>query len=291
MPVPALPFPLLRRQSAANLCNASLVPPPEDAVGLPQLGSQQVVAIALARGTQNYTCTLSQQVESGSVAVLVDVTCVAAYLAQKNESSSTSSSASSSSAASSTTSSSALSTTTAGGGGESSITGSVTTNAAPAPSAFLFPLDPSFAQPSSPSSSSNNTDGGGFNLSTLPSLALTVPFPYNASSFPYSSASSFLGEHYWVNSTSSPGQVKPFWSLPGYGSVTAMEVNRTMSPGGNSTDEAWAAYEAENGGQGAFATTVWRVDTAGGGLGGGQNCSSEGNQTAVDFAALFYSFR
>ncbi|GAA5853020.1 hypothetical protein JCM8547_004772 [Rhodosporidiobolus lusitaniae] len=287
--------PLHRRRSRSPSCDPSTVLLP-NATGFSVPEGESVVAVAVARGTQNYTCTFGQQMETGVLALLFDVTCLAANLStvtSGNESSTTSSS----SAPSSTASSSVTSTTL------------ITQATASSPSAAAFiPLDnPSLPQPvpSLPPLDFNNTISS-FNLSLLPLLALSVPFPYNASTFPYlidptASSSSGTGLLYYISPPSSSNETTPvpFFSLPPYGSFTAASTSQqgespapmnetTTGAGGKEVENlSWRAYDAVRGGSGGFALHAYRVDTAGGGL-VEQNCTTEGATLAVDFAALFY---
>ncbi|GAA6018231.1 hypothetical protein JCM10207_002875 [Rhodosporidiobolus poonsookiae] len=303
-----IPSGLFARQAPSVFCNPATISAP-NVTGLSVLEGQQVVAVAIARGTQNYTCMFSQQIESGTLAFLYDVTCLASSLSASNGT------ASPSSTTSSTFSSETASST--------SVTGSVTTQAdstsAPAastgePSAVLqFPLDdPSLQPPSSDAQGAPPTSRlGNFTLSNLPALVLNIPFPFNGTTFPYAdpaAPSTLVGETFFapstLNSTDNSTQVLPSWVLPGYGTVTAQETSRVAAStnstavfgggsGANGTslpNVAWASYEVVNGGQGMFASTVWRTNTAGGGL-QATNCTVEGNTTVVDFAALYYFFR
>ncbi|GAA5979744.1 hypothetical protein JCM11641_004074 [Rhodosporidiobolus odoratus] len=286
------PAQLARRQSPADLCNASDIQPPIKVIGLPDVSGRQIVAVALGRGTQNYTCTFSQQAESGALAVLTDVTCLAAYLSHMsgNGTNSTTSSpvsisnSATTSATSPSASSTDASTATSTGGGGSDASDAVASTSTPA--TFLIPLDdPSLADPDTLPSISELSS---LNFSSLPALALSVPFPFNATTFPFLPNSSYFGEHYYAP-FGDMGEILPLFSLPGYGNVTAREVNRSTEAGGSGGNVTWAAFEAVDGGEVVFASVVWRTDTIGGGI-SKQNCSSEGNQTAVDFAALYYFF-
>ncbi|GAA5916745.1 hypothetical protein JCM6882_003043 [Rhodosporidiobolus microsporus] len=302
-----LPLPLSRRQFPSSFCNASSLSPPSVGGGTASAGfelqeGQQVVAVALARGTQNYTCTFSQQVESGVLALLYDVTCLAVALPSNTSASVNASSSSASSSEPAIAVPTATDST-------ASITDSATT-------LLAFPIDgtPTLSGAIAQASTSLPSDGlpplppplpvplSAFNLTSLPSIAVQIPFPFNASSFPYLGGGGVLGEWYFVTATSgeAQGENVPFFALPPYGTVTAREANRTAAPseegegggGDNATtsDLAWTAYEAVDGGNGMFATAVWSVNTAGGGL-ASQNCTGEGNTTSVDFASLLYFFR
>ncbi|GAA6034510.1 hypothetical protein JCM8097_005366 [Rhodosporidiobolus ruineniae] len=291
------------RQSPSS-CNASLVSPPQvggnGSVGAFNTSSgQQVVAVAIARGTANYTCTFSNFVDSGILAVLYDVTCLGVLESVANAT-----------ASNATSSGSSVASSTVTGSATTQDSGSLLTAAtATTPTAAaLLPIDDPSAQPQLPPLPllpNPTLQPSNFTLSLLPLLAIQVPFPYNASTFPYLGGGGVLGEHYYVSAASvnasdgDEGGNLPFYSLPGYGAFAAQETSTLPSPpvnvtlvGGNVTAPPldWATYETVNGGTGAFATSVWRVETAGGGL-NGTACSTEGNTTTVDFAALYYFFR
>ncbi|GAA5824445.1 hypothetical protein JCM11251_000424 [Rhodosporidiobolus azoricus] len=300
----ALPF-LQPRQFPSTFCNVSSLSPPSVAPGNSSAGfqlqeGQQVVAVALARGVQNYSCTFNSQIEAGVLALLYDVTCLAVALPTNATTAETSSTSSTSAASTGSAASDSVTTTPTDSAALTSlpVDGTPTiTSSAPSGQVSLPPIPPDTLPPPLPLDPLSD-----FNLSLLPSLALQIPFPFNASSFPYLGGSGVLGEWYYVSATSgeAAGKNVPFFSLPPYGTVTARQVNRTAAPSegraGNQTappdviDRDWTAYQAVDGGNGMFATTVWSVDTAGGAL-ARQNCTGEGNTTSVDFASLVYFFR
>ncbi|GAA5876266.1 hypothetical protein JCM1840_003598 [Sporobolomyces johnsonii] len=223
-------------KAASPFCDASAVVP-----DLPSNGNlsvppgQSTVAVALARGLKNYTCSFSTIISTGALALLYDITCLASSLA---------------------------------------------------PTAM------------------NGTTG--FNLSLLPPLALQSPFdpflPYpfcntscnstNSSTIPLD----LVGQHYYIpvaNATSNGTAILPFFTLPGYGNVTGTTNGTAPAPqrNGSYVNVDWEEWVAIQGGVGMFARTVFQTDTAGGGWKGLTNCSSNGNMTTVNYAALYYFLR
>ncbi|KAL1410123.1 hypothetical protein Q8F55_004126 [Vanrija albida] len=106
-----------------------------------------------------------------------------------------------------------------------------------------------------------------------------------AQPFPADSPTPSL-KHEFVATPDAVAAISPRFFDPVTGSsVTLNKVGAINSPDNSTADISWLQLEAI-GGQGDLASTVYRLQTAGGQLTG--PCKIEGNVRSVDYAAMYY---